>query len=308
MQNNTLITGYTNPDLDATACAIAYGEFLQKSGQEVVVALFGTPHREAQFALDYFQVASPLNAEGLVNEQTHVILVDASDLRGISEILVPNQVIEIIDHRKVHEADKFPNAKTQIELVGSAATLIAEKFFANNVTISSSSAGLLYSAIISNTVNFQADVTADRDRKMADWLRKNVVIPEGYIKQMFTAKSQFKKSLKEVIEDDFASFEFNGHTLGVAQLEIVNVQELITTRLPEITAALADIQSERGLEYIFLTAIDLHEATNTFVVIDNKTQKLLEECLDVAFVDRVAGKQGIMMRKTIVPLIKEKLI
>ena len=71
--------------------------------------------------------------------------------------------IEVVDHRAVNEADKFQNAKIQIEMVGSAATLIAEKFLHATTSTSPESAALLYSAIISNTINFQANVTTDRD-------------------------------------------------------------------------------------------------------------------------------------------------
>ena len=307
MQSTPFVTGYTNPDLDATACAVAYAEYLTQSGQEAVAALFGTPHREAQFVLTYFQIAQPLNAEKVIDESTEVILVDASDTRGISEKINPTQVIELIDHRKVHEAELFPRAKVQIELVGSAATLIAEKFASSNFEISPGSAALLYSAIISNTVHFQASVTTERDKNMAAWLATKVTIPDGYIKQMFTAKSQFHKPLKQVIKDDFATFCFGSCSLGVAQLEIVEVGQLLATRREEIDEVLTHIQAEQGLDHIFLTAIDLEKATNTFVVVDAGTQELLERSLQVVFHDRAAQRPGILMRKTIVPLIKDSL-
>ena len=130
MENSRIIvTAYSNPDLDGTACAIAYAEFLQKKGNNAVVAIFGIPHREAQFVFNTFHIEQPIHAEETLSKMDKVILVDASDLRGISDKINPEQVIEIFDHRKIHEADKFPHAKAQIELVGSCATLIAEKFF-----------------------------------------------------------------------------------------------------------------------------------------------------------------------------------
>jgi hypothetical protein len=67
--------------------------------------------------LDKFNISALEKAEEVVSN------VGASDLRWLSEKIQLEKVVEIIDHRKIHEADKFLNAKAKIELVGSAATL-----------------------------------------------------------------------------------------------------------------------------------------------------------------------------------------
>lgn len=302
-----LVTPYKNPDLDGTACAFGYAEFLRKNGKDVMAAVFGKPHREAQFVLDKFDIPALENAEKVVNNIDGIIIVDASDLRGLSDKIDPKKVIEIIDHRKIHEAHKFPNAKAQIELVGSAATLIAEKFYNNKTTISPESAQLLFSAIVSNTINFQANVTTERDHKMADWLKTKFSLPDNYVHEMFSDKSQFKKSLKETIIDNFATFHFNNHNLGIAQLEIINVSEFIRENLVKIEKILEELKKERSLDLIFLTCIDLEKVFNEIVIIDEKTQKFVEQALKVKFKDRVTKRDGILMRKEIVPLIKEVL-
>ncbi len=302
-----LVTPYKNPDLDGTACAFGYAEFLRKNGRNVVAAVFGKPHREAQFVLDKFNIPALEDAEKVVNNVDKIIIVDASDLRGLSDKIQPEKVVEIIDHRKIHEAHKFPNAKAQIELVGSAATLIAEKFYNNKTTISPESAELLFSAIISNTINFQANVTTERDHKMADWLKTKFSLPDNYTHEMFSDKSQFKKSLKETIIDDFATFHFNNYHLGIAQLEIIKINEFIRENLVEIKKILDELKKEKSLTLIFLTCIDLEEAFNEIVVIDEDTQKFVEQALKVKFEDGVTKRNGILMRKEIVPLIKEVL-
>ena len=302
-----LVTPYKNPDLDGTACSFAYAEFLRKNGKDAVAAIFGKLHREAQFVLDKFNIRDLESAEKVVNNVDGIIIVDASDLRGLSDKIQPEKVIEIIDHRKIHEAHKFPNAKAQIELVGSAATLIAEKFFKNKTTISQESAELLFSAIVSNTINFQANVTTERDHKMTDWLNTKFPLPKNYIHEMFSDKSQFKKSLKETFIDDFATFHLNNHHLGFAQLEIVNVDGFIRGNLVKIKKTLEELKKERSLDLIFLTCIDLEKAFNEIVVIDEDTQKFVEQALTINFKDGVTKRDGILMRKEIVPLIKEVL-
>jgi len=302
-----IVTGYSSPDLDATACAIAYTEFLQKKGTNAVVALFGIPHREAQFVFKTFHINPPVNAERILTKEDKIILVDSSDLRGISNKINPRQVIELIDHRKINEADRFPHAKAHIEFVGSCATLIAEKFFNENREISNTSAALLYSAIISNTVNFQANVTTDRDRKMCDWLKQYFVLPKNYIYDMFAAKSSFNKPLNDVFTDDFATYTFNGKHIGIAQLEIIESDNFVKKNKKEIEEILMQVKKEKQLNLIFLTLIDVEKVTNTFIIVDPTSQELLEKALQVTFHEDIALKKGIMMRKTIVPLIKEVL-
>ncbi|HRN71056.1 MAG TPA: DHH family phosphoesterase, partial [Candidatus Woesebacteria bacterium] len=201
----TLITAYENPDLDGTACAYAYAEFLNKNGGDVVAGIYGKIHREAQFVFDKFDIKPLADADKLNNEIDSIIIVDASDIRGLSDKINPAKVIEIIDHRKVNEADKFPNAKVQIELVGSAGTLIAEKFYESRTSISKESAVLLYSAIVSNTINFKANVTTERDHKMAEWLLSQFELPDNFVHEMFKFKSTFTQPLAEIIEGDFST-------------------------------------------------------------------------------------------------------
>lgn len=300
----TIVTGYSNPDLDGTACAIAYAELLNKQGKNATAAIFGIPHREAQFVFKTFNIDRLIQAENIFDQNDRLILVDASDLRGIADLIDPKQVIEVIDHRKVNQADKFPNAKIQIEFVGSCATLIAEKFFKEKIIITSSSAALLYSAIISNTVNFQANVTTPRDKKMCEWLVNKFDLPKNYIQKMFKSKSVFNKPLKEVFDDDFATFVFDSKQLGIAQLEIVNSDDFVSKNKNEIQKVLTEIKEERNLDLIFLSVIDLEKIKNTFIIIDESSKKLLEQALSVIFENNISHQEGIMMRKTIVPILK----
>lgn len=302
-----LVTAYLNPDLDGTAAAFAYAEFLTKTQKPATAVVFGTHHREAQFVLDFLHLETLQDGNKLFASDSSIILTDASDPIGISPQINPDQIIEIIDHRIVNQSDQFTNAKSQIELVGAAATLIAEKYKHQSIPISRESAALLYAAIISNTINFQATVTTDRDRAIAEWLLPQAKLPADFIHRMFVHKSTFTQSLKEIIAGDFATFDFSGHALGIAQLEIIDVNEFITNQLDHIKAILLDLKTKKQLDYIFLTCIDIEQAFNQFVVVDSASQTLVETALAVKFDQSVATRPGIIMRKQIIPLIKDIL-
>ncbi len=302
-----LITGYVNPDLDAVAGVIAYCEFLQKTGKDAEVGFIGEIHDEAKYIFERYNFIYPKSIPNADNFD-EVILVDASDLNGIEGKIAPEKVIEIIDHRKINEADKFPNAKVQIELVGSAATLVAERFIQNNVEISYPSAVLLCGAIISNTLNFKGGVTTERDRKAVEHLNKVALLPENFWKELFTAKSDLSgNKLRERIEGDFAWFVMGNRKVGIAQVEIIGADDLIKNRIDDILQTLNKIKSEMELDYIFQNTIELEQGKNLFITSDTETQSLLEKVLNVKFSGSVAERPNLIMRKQIVPLLKEEL-
>jgi len=302
-----LVTCYVNPDLDGVAGAIAYGEFLQKTGKNVVVGIVGELHDEAKYILNRFGFEYPQKIEN-ANDFDEVILVDASDLNGLEGKIAPDKVIEIIDHRKIHEADKFPKAKAEIELVGAAATLVGEKFMQNKVAISKESATLVYSAIISNTLNFKGSVTTDRDKQVAAWLNEIAKLPDDFWKDVFMAKSDLSgNKLADRIEGDFAWFVMGDKKVGIAQIEMIGVKKLLGERSNEIIKTLAKIKNDMGLDYVFQNTIELEGVKNFFVAQDLDTQKLLEKVLDVQFAGVVAERPNLIMRKQIVPLLKSEL-
>jgi len=302
-----LVTCYVNPDLDGYAGVFAYAEFLEKKGIDVIAGIIGNPHDEAKYVLKKFDLEA---IKIIPNDELfdEVILIDASDINGLEGKVRAEKVIEIIDHRKVNEADKFPKAKAQIELVGAAATLVAEKFKQENISISQGSAILIYSAIISNTLNFQSGTTTERDQEMAQWLKQFIHVSEDYWKELFMAKSDFTgEELTERIKGDFAWFILGDKKLGIAQLEIMEAEKLVNQRRDDIISILEEIKKELGLDFIFLNIIDLEKQKNLIVTNDHPTKDLLERTMNIKFKDTIAVKEQLLMRKQIVPLIKDEL-
>ena len=302
-----LVTCYVSPDLDGTAGAIAYAEFLTKTGVNCEAGIIGEPHDEAKYIFERFGFAYP---KFIPNSDAYnqVIIVDASSLNGLEGKVTPEKVIEIIDHRKINEAEKFPDAKVQIELVGSAATLITEKFIQNTISISKESATLLYGAIISNTLNFKGTITTDRDKKAAQWLNSIIGLKEGFWKELFIAKSDLTgKKLEARIRGDFARFEIGGKKIGIAQIEIIGVKKLLTGRETEIQEVLNKIKAEMDLDLIFQNTIELEGGKNFFITNDTQAKNLLERVFDIKFIGNTAERPNLIMRKQIVPLIMNVL-
>ncbi len=302
-----LITSYVNPDLDGVAGIVAYAEFLQKTERLATVGILGQPHEEAEYVLKRFNIPFP-SVVSDSSDYDEVVLVDTSEPQALHGHIELGKVIEVIDHRKVHRADAFPNARVQVELVGSAATLIAERFFDKQIEMSRESAVLICGAIISNTLNFKATVTTDRDRNAFARLNSIAQLGEDFWKELFLAKSDMPGGkLKERIEGDFVLFTCGEKKMGIAQIEMIGAKVLIEERGEEIVQILQEIQQKEKLDYIFQNTIELEESKNYFVSPDEKTRVLLEQVLEVSFQESVAVRANVLMRKQIVPLLKSVL-
>lgn len=300
--SNILITPKINPDLDGVACAYAYAKLLNASNDnnEIVAGVFGTPHSEAQFLINKFKIN-----EGLVfnptDEFDKFILVDASGLKGMPEVIRAQDVIEVIDHRATHQAPElFINSKIQIELVGAAATLIWEKF---KESLDINSAILLYGAIYSNTLNLNPEITTARDLQAIKELEVNM--PVNLIMEMFQYKTDYiANNLEEVISGDFKTFDGG---LGIAQLEGFNLDDLINNNLESIKNILTSLKEKYNLKLIFLTAADIENGYNLFVAIDGETKVLLEKSLTLNFNNSIAKNNKLLLRKQILPLLINNL-
>ncbi len=303
MAPQTLVTCYINPDIDGFACAVAYSELLQHQSQAAVPGIFGSVHDEAKFIMDHFRFPFPQDQD--VKSFERVILVDASTCSGIHPHIQPQQVVEIIDHRQAHEAEKFPHARIQIEKVGAAATLVAERFHAYHIEPSPMACALLYAAIVSNTLQFKAKVTTPRDHAMAEWLSKKVPGAHELMREMFIAKSDVSgKKLESRMAGEFAEFKLGKITMGIVQLEVLEARALAEDRKQDILAELAKLKTQHQLDCIVVSILGLDEDVNVFLSADEQAQSMLEKVLDISFTEGVAARPGLIMRKEIVPLLK----
>ncbi len=297
-------TSYVDPDLDGVACAFAYAELLNETGTKATACLMGHPTVEAEFALKTLAIAHPENRTSFEPHEA-VAILDASEPVHFEGRLLPEQVVEVVDHRMVNESQKFLNAKIQIEFVGAAATLVAERFYLANIQPSRESAQLLQAAIISNTQNFQANTTTNRDHTIMAWLNDIAPLPQNFTHDMFAAKSDFSgDKLEQAMDTETAIFEIAGKRLGIVQLEMVDSETLLHDREAEITAVLEGLKAQNKLDHIFLTMLDIEAKLNRFVTNDPFMQSVLVAALHVTFSDSLAVRKGIIMRKEITPLIK----
>ena len=154
------ITSYHSPDIDGVACCIGYSELLSKLGTKAETTYFGDLSREVEFVKRYTNFFPLKKHSGEYPEDAEFVLVDTADPDAIETTIPPERVKEI--------------------------------FKKNNLGPSQKVAVYLYSAIISNTVNFKNSVTAQRDINAANWLKPISQVGDDYIRKMFEYKSKIR--------------------------------------------------------------------------------------------------------------------
>ena len=301
-----ITTSYSCPDLDGYSCSIAYAELLRTQGEQAKACIWGDVHIEVEWLIKQFNLAQPPTSCKILGDE-QVVLLDASNPEDLPQAFKTDKVVEVIDHRKIHRGAEFTNAHIQIELVGAAATLVAERFQLANIVPSKESALLLFGGIISNTQNFTA-INTERDNKMADWLREISNAPADLARQMFQAKSDLSGAkLQRTLLGDSKVLHVEGNVIGTAQLEIIGVKELLDTRRLEIEEVLQKIAKEHHCDYMFANIKDLKLQVSYLLCLDDVTCTLLKSVPEVEWEGRLGLSKKLTLRKQLTAWIDQRL-
>jgi inorganic pyrophosphatase/exopolyphosphatase len=126
---NILVTAKADPDLDGTACMLAYADLLNQSGQTAEGIPFGSLSIETQFFTSSQDVSISTRLNDGTGDWDKFILVDASSMAGMPKVVKSENVIEVIDHRPGTPEVEFPNAKIQVRSTISKTPRASNKLF-----------------------------------------------------------------------------------------------------------------------------------------------------------------------------------
>ena len=158
-----------------------------------------------------------------------VILVDHTAKSQAVDNLDQAEILEIIDHHRIGTVETLQPVYFRGEPVGCTATILASIFHENNVVIPPDIAGLMCSAIISDTLMFRSPTCTPRDEYTCRELAGIAgIVVEQYAKEMFRAGSNLKgKSADEILHQDYKKFIFGETVFGVGQISSMDSEELL---------------------------------------------------------------------------------
>ena len=298
-----IVTSYINPDMDGISLMYAYTEYLRKNGESAEYYFEGTLKKEVQIILDKFNIKLE-NIED-IKDDDEIVLVDTNYLRELSNKIKPENIVEIIDHHNREDwIDNYNHIKVDIELIGAAATLVAERFKNNNVPISRESAILLYYGIISNTMNLKIKLTDEKDIDLSNWLKSQVSeITDEVTKEIFEEKSEIGDNLREEMEVEFKD-QFMSISWSMGQLEVANVDKFLNKYEDNIREILETVSKENKVDYISVNCMDIINGYSVIVAYNESTAQLISDATGIKFNNLKSRVDELISRKEIVKIIR----
>lgn len=302
----TLIFGHKNPDTDTICSAIAYADLKTKLGQKVEAVRLGEVSGETRYALDYFKADAPRLVETVANETKTVILVDHNERQQSAQDIDQVQVLEVIDHHRIANFETSSPLYYRAEPVGCTATILNKLYKENHVEISKQIAGLMLSAIISDSLLFKSPTCTEQDVAAARELAEIAgVDADSYGLDMLKAGADLgDKSIAELISLDAKEFQMGGAKVEIAQVNAVDTNDVLS-RQSELEAVLADIVSTRGLDLFLFVVTDILNSDSVGLAI-GQAADAVEEAYGVKLENNRAVLKGVVSRKSqIVPVLTD---
>ena len=238
-----------------------------------------------------------------------LILVDHNEVSQAVDNVENAEILEILDHHKIGTLQTINPVFFRNQPVGSTSTIVYEMYRENNVEIPKTIAGLLASAILSDTLIFRSPTCTMMDKMAAEHLAKIAGIePEEYARKMFRAGSDLKnRTPEEIFYTDFKTFEVNEETIGIGQITSMDEEELSDIR-DRIKPFIEKAYEQHGLSLAFFMLTNIIDESTTMICYGKHAQGLLESAFGVTVEDHIAKMPGIVSRKKqVVPVIMAEL-
>ena len=234
-----LIFGHKNPDTDTICSAIAYAELKKALGMNAEPVRLGSVNGETQFALDTFKIEAPRLVEKVAEEVNEVILVDHNERQQSADDIEQVRVLEVIDHHRIANFETADPLYYRAEPVGCTATILNKLYKENGVEIKKEIAGLMLSAIISDSLLFKSPTCTEQDVQAAKELAEIAgVDAEVYGLDMLKAGADLsKKTIEELISLDAKEFSMGTSKVEIAQVNAVDTNEVMAKQA-ELEAAM----------------------------------------------------------------------
>lgn len=200
-----------------------------------------------------------------------VVLVDHNEAAQSVPALDQVEIMEIIDHHRLADIQTVQPISVRNEPVGSTNTIITEMYQEKGVMPSPAMAGLMASAILSDTVMFKSPTCTKRDIAMAERLcRIAGITTEELGRDLFSASRDMSKSAEELFGADYKQFNISEQTIGVSQITCDSA-DWYDGRREEFTALMEKMKKDAGLDMVILMITDvLKEGSHLFFVGDDE--------------------------------------
>ncbi|HFI0586039.1 TPA: manganese-dependent inorganic pyrophosphatase [Streptococcus suis] len=294
-----LVFGHQNPDTDAIASSYGWAHLEREVfGRDAEAVALGTPNEETAFALDYFGVTAPRVVESAKAEGvSQVILTDHNEFQQSIADIKDVEVAAVIDHHRVANFETANPLYMRLEPVGSASSIVYRAFKENGVTPPKEVAGLLLSGLISDTLLLKSPTTHATDPQVAAELAEiaGVNLEEYGLALLKAGTNLASKSAEELIDIDAKTFGLNGNDVRVAQVNTVDIAEVLE-RQAEIEVAMTAASAANGYSDFVLMITDIVNSNSEILALGSNMDKV-EAAFNFKLENNHAFLAGAVSRK-----------
>lgn len=303
-----LVFGHQNPDSDAIGSSVAFAYLAKEAWWlDTEAVALGTPNEETAYVLDYFGVQAPRVVESAKAEGVEtVILTDHNEFQQSISDIKDVTVYGVVDHHRVANFETANPLYMRLEPVGSASSIVYRMFKENGVSVPKELAGLLLSGLISDTLLLKSPTTHASDIPVAKELAElaGVNLEEYGLEMLKAGTNLSSKTAAELIDIDAKTFELNGEAVRVAQVNTVDINDILA-RQEEIEVAIQEAIVTEGYSDFVLMITDIVNSNSEILALGSNMAKV-EAAFEFTLENNHAFLAGAVSRKKqVVPQLTE---
>lgn len=292
-----LVFGHQNPDTDAIGAAIAFANLQKELGKDAEAVALGEPNEETAFALNHFGLTAPRVVETVANEVEQVMLVDHNEFQQSAADIEKVEILAVVDHHRIANFQTANPLYYRAEPVGCTSTVILKLYKENSVEVPKNIAGMMLSAIVSDTLLFKSPTCTQEDVQAAKELAEIAGVDlEGYGLEMLKAGTNLgTKSAAELIDLDAKSFPMGGSNLRIAQVNTVDLAEVFL-RQAELESAMQEANAANGYDLFVLVVTNILDSDSEILIVGEPKENV-EKAFNVTLDNNRALLKGVVSRK-----------
>ena len=255
----------------------------------------------------YVGMVSRRNLLGIKRRQ--LCLVDHNEISQAVDNIESAEILEIIDHHRIGSLQTMAPVYFRNQPVGCTATILYQVYQEKNLTIEPNIAGLLCSAILSDTLMFRSPTCTAMDKAAAEKLAEIAGVKcEELASEMFAAGSNLKnKSPEEIFYQDFKKFNDSNINFGVGQISSMNKEELSACK-GKLLPYMEEVRTSYGLDMVFFMMTDIINESTELLMVGEMCKEVIENAFETTVEDSSAELPGVVSRKKqLIPAILGQL-
>ena len=300
-----LVFGHKSPDTDTICSAIVMSDFQKKLGKEAKAVRLGELNKETKFALNYFGFEAP-ELISSVEDGQEVILVDHNEFSQSVDGIDKAKIKMVVDHHRICDFNTAEPLYYRAEPVGCTNTILLKMYKEYGFEIDKKLAGLMLSAIISDTLLLKSPTKTDEDEKAVKELAKIAEVDyNAYGLEMLKAGTDLSDyTAEELIALDCKKCDLKDKKAKVAQVNTADITEMMKRKADFEAAIKKDIE-KNNLDIFVFVITDILESNSQAIVLGNSTD-IFEKGFNKKLEDNTAFLPGVVSRKKqILPVLQE---